>query len=182
MTEPEPALAHRGHVVLVGMMGVGKTTTGRRLAAALDRPFADSDLLIQAETGRTVREILESDGEPAFRRLESEALARALAAAEPTVVAAAGGVVLDPGNRALLASAGTVVWLRAPVEVLVERVSRGDHRPAVRNDPRGTLQLMEDTRTELYQEVADVIVDTSRPIADVVAQIVAVVRAQEVTS
>jgi len=169
-----------GHVVLVGMMGTGKTTTGRRLAETLGRGFADSDLLIEAETGRTVRQIFESDGEPAFRRLETDALARALARPEPTVVAAAGGVVLDPTNRDLLHRSGaTVVWLRAPVSVLVGRVGRSDHRPAVKDDPAGTLQTMEDTRTELYREVADAVVDSSAPVEDVVASIVAAVHERE---
>lgn len=158
-----------GHVVLVGMMGVGKSTVGRRLAAELGRPFSDSDEVIEARTGRTVREIFEHDGEPAFRRLEAEVLAEALAAPEPTVVAAAGGVVLDPGNRRRLRSAGTVVWLRAPVAVLVDRVATGDHRPAVEVDAAGTLSRMEVDRTELYTEVADVVVDSSRPVDEVVA-------------
>jgi shikimate kinase len=167
-------------VVLVGMMGAGKTTTGERLAAVLDRPFADSDGLIEATTGRTVREIFETDGEPAFRVLESQVLADCLAAPDPTIVAAAGGVVLDPANRALLLErAGTVVWLRAPVGVLVGRVGRGDHRPAVRDDPVGTLQTMEDARTDLYRGVADVTIDSSLPVERVVDEIVAVVRERE---
>ncbi|HEY6531347.1 MAG TPA: shikimate kinase [Acidimicrobiales bacterium] len=180
MTDAAPGRS--GHVVLVGMLGAGKTTTGRRLASALGRPFADSDSLIEAATGRTVREIFETDGEPAFRRLESEVLARSLSSGEPTVVAAAGGVVLDPANRELLGRAGTVVWLRAPIGVLVGRVGRSDHRPAVQADPRGTLQTMEDDRTELYREVADVTVDSSAPIDDVVARIEAVVLDREATS
>jgi shikimate kinase len=171
-----------GHVVLVGMMGTGKTTTGRRLAEVLGRRFADSDLLIEADTGRTVRQIFELDGEPAFRELESEVLARALRSPEPTVIAAAGGVVLDPGNRERLRGAGTVVWLRAPIDVLVGRVGRSDHRPAIEADPRGRLLAMEDARTDLYTEVADVVVDSSAPVDEVVAKIVAVVTERELAS
>ena len=180
MTDAAPTRS--GHVVLVGMMGAGKTTTGRRVAEVLGRPFADSDSLIEAATGRTVREIFEADGEQAFRRLESEVLARTMSSPAPTVVAAAGGVVLDPANRRLLGRAGTVVWLRAPVGVLVGRVGRSDHRPAVQADPRGTLQTMEDARTELYREVADVTIDASAPIEEVVAEIVSVVHGREVVS
>ena len=99
--------------MLIGMMGSGKTTVGRSLAAALGRPLVDSDAQVEARTGRTVREIFESDGEAAYRVLEREALVDALGEAEPSVVAAAGGVVLDAGNRAVLQEAGTVVWLRA---------------------------------------------------------------------
>jgi shikimate kinase len=165
--------------VLVGMMGVGKTTVGRRLADALGRPFADSDVEVEARTGRTVREIFEADGEAAFRSIESAVLRDALGAAEPTIVAAAGGVVLDPANRELLRRAGTVVWLRAPVGVLVDRVASGVHRPAVEVDPEGTLMKMEDLRTGLYAEVADVVVDSTQPPDEVVASVLAVVAERE---
>ncbi len=168
-----------GHVVLVGMMGVGKSTVGRRLAAELGRPFSDSDLEIEARTGRTVREIFELDGEPAFRRLEAQVLADALASPEPTVVAAAGGVVLDPENRRRMTDAGTVVWLRAPVAVLVDRVAAGVHRPAVETDPEGTLSTMERDREELYAEVADVTLDSARPVDEVVALALAAVTERE---
>jgi len=169
-------------VVLVGMMGVGKTTVGRRIAAALDRPFADSDAVIEARTGRTVREIFEDDGEPAFREIEAEVLAEAIDAGEPAVIAAAGGVVLDPRNRELLTRAGTVVWLRAPVEVLVGRVTRGDHRPLLADDPGGTLHRMEEDRTALYAEVADAVVDSSQPPDAVVDAVLSVVREREAVS
>jgi shikimate kinase len=174
-----PAPHRPGHVVLVGMMGVGKTTVGQRLAEVMGRPFADSDAVVEERTGRTVREIFEADGEPAFRRLESEVLADALAGPEPTVVAAAGGVVLDADNRVLLGDAGTVVWLQAPVVVLVDRVSGGQHRPAVEADPEGTLSLLEEARSELYAEVADVVVDSSAPLTDVVGQVLSVVQQRE---
>jgi shikimate kinase len=174
-----PAPHHPGHVVLVGMMGVGKTSVGHRLAEALGRPFSDSDAEVEARTGRTVRAIFEADGEPAFRALESEVLAESLGSAEPTVVAAAGGVVLDPGNRRLLRGAGTVVWLQAPVVVLVDRVAAGQHRPAVEADPAGTLSRMEEARAELYAEVADVVVDSSLPLGEVVARVLAVVEQRE---
>jgi len=177
-----PAPHRAGHVVLVGMMGVGKTTTGRRLAAELDRPFADSDAVIEARTGRTVKEIFATDGEQAFRVLESGVLADALGADEPAVIAAAGGVVLDAGNRDLLRGAGTVVWLRAPVDVLVDRVVAGDHRPLLAADPEGTLHRMEEHREALYAEVADVVVDSTRPPDDVVAEVLAVVREREVAA
>ena len=146
--------------MLIGMMGSGKTTVGRRLAAALGRPLVDSDAQVEARTGRTVREIFESDGEAAYRVLEREALVDALAGAEPSVVAAAGGVVLDPGNRAVLQEAGTVVWLRARPEVLARRVSAGrDHRPLLGDDPLAALQRLDAERRPLYEEVADLVVD-----------------------
>jgi shikimate kinase len=174
-----PARHRPGHVVLVGMMGVGKTTVGRQLAARLGRPFSDSDAEIEARTGRTVRQIFADDGEAAFRAIEATVLAEALAATEPAVVAAAGGVVLDPSNRRLLERAGTVVWLQAPVPVLVGRVATGEHRPAVQVDPEGTLRRMEGDRESLYREVADVAVDSSHPIAEVLDQVLSAVLERE---
>lgn len=141
-------------------MGSGKTTTGMAVADALGRPLIDSDEQVEARTGRTVREIFESDGEPAYRVLEREALQAALDADEPAVIAAAGGVVLDPENRRALKAAGTVVWLRARPEVLLGRVDNGqDHRPLLAEDPAGTLARLDQERRSLYAEVADHIVD-----------------------
>ena len=159
------------HVVLVGMMGVGKTTVGRRVAEALGRPFVDSDAVIEARTGRSVAEIFEADGEPAFRAVESEVLIDALASAEPAVIAAAGGTVLSEANRVALRRAGTVVWLRAPVDLLVSRVAGSTHRPAIAADPAATLARLAEGRDELYAEVADLVVDASLPIAAVVEQV-----------
>ena len=162
------------HVVLVGMMGAGKTTVGRLLAEQLGRRLIDSDELIEATSGRTVREIWRTDGEPAFRVLETAALRDALADPEPLVIAAAGGVVLSEENRAALTDAhAVVVWLRAPPEVLVGRVGRDEHRPLLDDDPAATLQRMEDDREALYQEVADVTVDTAATPPERVAEQIA---------
>ena len=149
----------RRHVVLVGLMGSGKTTVGRLLAARLGRPFLDSDEQVEARTGRTVREIFETDGEKAFRRLEAAALADAAARPAPAVIAAAGGVVLDPGNRDLLRSTGTIVWLRADAHRLVDRAVAGAHRPLLAEDPEGALLQMQSDRRPLYEAVADHVVD-----------------------
>lgn len=146
--------------MLVGMMGSGKTTAGLTVAAVLARPFVDSDARVEARTGRTVREIFESDGEAAYRVLEREALQAALDAERPSVIAAAGGAVLDPANRAALRGSGTVVWLRARPEVLAGRVRGGrDHRPLLAGDPLGTLDRLAAERHELYEEVADHVID-----------------------
>jgi shikimate kinase len=147
------------HLVLVGMMGVGKTTVARVVGERLGRPVLDSDLVIEARTGRTVREIFAEDGEDAFRALETAMLVEALASPEPVVIAAAGGVVLSERNRATLRDSGArVVWLCADPSTLVERVKTGGHRPLLDEDPAGTLRRMFEQREPLYREVADAIV------------------------
>lgn len=143
------------------MMGAGKTTIGWRLAGRLSRPFIDSDQQVEARTGRTVREIFESEGEPAFRVLEADALAEALTSTFPSVVAAAGGAVLSEVNRARMRAAGTVIWLRADPAVLAERVVDGSHRPLLADDPDEVLRNLEAQRRDLYAAVADHVVDTS---------------------
>lgn len=149
------------HVVLVGMMGAGKTTVGSRLARRLDRPFVDSDVQVERRAARTVRQIFETEGEAAFRAIESEALAEALASEEPAVIAAAGGTVLDPVNRQRMKDCGTVVFLEAPPEALAPRVGGDDHRPLLGTDPATALRKMDETRHELYREVADHVVDVT---------------------
>lgn len=157
------------HIVLVGMMGAGKSSVGRVLARRLGRKLYDSDEMVEARTGRTVREIWADEGEAAFRALETEVLTEALAADEPSVVAAAGGVVLSEANRDVLRSSGAhVVWLLAEVELLLERVRNGMHRPLLDDDPEGTLRSMFETRASLYREVADAIVSVDhRTVNDV---------------
>ncbi len=147
------------HLLLVGMMGVGKTTVARVVADRLHRRVFDSDAIIEARTGRTVREIFAEDGEAAFRQMETDVLLEALAQEEPVVIAGAGGVVLSDVNRAAMKASGArVIWLCADPATLVDRVKAGGHRPLLDEDPAGTLQRMFSEREALYREVADAIV------------------------
>jgi len=146
------------HVVLVGMMGSGKSTVGRRVAEALGRPLVDTDTLVEERTGRTVREIFEAEGEAAFRRFEAEAVEAAASWPVPAVIAAAGGVVLYPDSRDRLRRSGTVIYLAAAVETLVERVRSGSHRPLLADDPEAVLRQLDEQRRGLYEELADAVV------------------------
>jgi shikimate kinase len=162
------------------MMGAGKTTLGRRLARQLGRPFIDSDQQVEARTGHTVREIFEAEGEHAFRAIESDVLGEALDTVPPSVIAAAGGTVLSDHNRDRMRAAGTVVWLRAAPDVLADRVRSGAHRPLLADDPAHTLRTLDAARRDLYEDVADHIVDTSgRAPDDVLAELLALARSPE---
>ena len=147
------------HVVLVGLMGSGKTTVARIVADRLGRRVVDTDALIEKAAGRSVRQIFVEDGEEAFRSLETTALVEALASPVAAVIAAAGGVVLREANRAALKKANAkIVWLCATPALLVGRAMSGGHRPLLDDDPAATLRQMHETRDPLYREVADVIV------------------------
>lgn len=156
------------------MMAVGKTSVGRRLAVARGWEFFDSDRQIESMTGKTVAEIWRTDGEPAFRRLEADVLADALASTTPRVIAAAGGTVLDDANRRLLAQHRPVVWLRAQPEVLATRLGTATHRPLLDEDPAGVIKTLDAIRRPLYEEVADVVVDVDDLTVD---QVVACIEA-----
>lgn len=146
-------------VVLVGMMGSGKSTVGRRLASRLGRPFLDTDDELVRRSGRTVREWFESEGEAAFRSAEGALLAELLAAPGPAVLASGGGVVLAEANRAALRDHALVVWLRAGAPFLVSRVLQKPHRPLLDDDPAATVTRLVNDRAPLYASVADLVVD-----------------------
>jgi shikimate kinase len=146
-------------LVLVGMMGAGKTSVGRRLAALLRAPFHDCDHEIEAAAGMTVPEVFSRFGEPAFRDGERRVVARLLAQ-RPAVIATGGGAFVEPATRAVIRDAGTSVWLRADVETLWERVRGRPGRPLLEcADPRAALVEIEARRRPIYAE-ADVVVDS----------------------
>jgi shikimate kinase len=154
-----PSTLGTNHLVLIGLTGSGKTTIGRLAAERLGRPFLDTDAMIEQRTGRSVRAIFAEDGEPTFRDLESLVLSEALASPTPSVIAAAGGIVVREANRAALAvSDARVVWLCGGPSAVVDRVRTGSHRPLLDADPDAMLQKMWSEREPLYREVADAIV------------------------
>jgi shikimate kinase len=148
-------------IILVGMMGAGKTTVGRMLADRLGWGHLDSDAQVEAATGRTVPELFADHGEAAFRAEESRVLADALAGSDPVVVSAAGGVVLSASNRELLVRSGVVVWLRADTDLLVQRVGTGAGRPLLDEDPAGAITDLYQVRRPLYESVATVTLDVN---------------------
>ena len=157
------------HLVLVGLMGSGKTTLGRRLAERLGRPFLDSDEMVEARHGRTVRDIWRAEGESGYRGFETEALREALAG-PPAVIAAAGGVVLSEENRRALRDSGArVIWLKAEPEMLVARTATGEHRPLLDDDPLAALQAMSRSRHDLYADVATETLDVKGRTVDELA-------------
>lgn len=158
-------------IALVGMMGAGKTTVGRKLAKELDAKFVDSDREIEEAAGLSVQEIFTKHGERDFRRGERAVLERLLRG-EPIVLATGGGAYLDPTTRSLMKSTATTVWLRADIDVLWRRVSRRSTRPLLQQpNPRETLERLNAERADAYAE-ADYTVDSGDgPTEDVVAAI-----------
>jgi shikimate kinase len=159
----------RRHLVLIGMMGVGKSSVGRRVALRLGRQFVDTDKLVEDDAGCTVAEIFAAEGEPAFRALENAAVRRALESDPFAVIAFGGGAVLEPANRGLARELALVVWLQAPARELVRRVSGsmrrsgGTARPLLNQGrpPEAVLDELARQREEAYRAAAHVLVDTS---------------------
>jgi len=153
--------------VLVGLMGVGKTTVGRPLAEAHDRPFIDSDEQLQVMTGMTARAIAETRGTAALHELEVAALANALIAPRPSVIAAAAAVVDDDATGALLAGRAVVIWLDATASVAATRAATGANRPGAHDEE--TLSGQRERRAPRYAALADIVVDASADPADIVS-------------
>jgi shikimate kinase len=161
--------------VVVGAMGAGKTTVGQAVAEALGLPFADTDALIEARAGKTVPEIFFDDGEAAFRALEVETVASALAGSEG-VLALGGGAILHEGTRALLAG-HTVVFLSVELADAVKRVGLGAGRPLLSINPRATLKFLLDERRPLYASVATHTVATDgRTPEEIAAEVTALLK------
>ncbi len=162
------------HVVLVGMMGAGKSSVGPILARRLGWRFVDADDEIEAAAGLSIAALFAERGEPAFREVERDVLAQLLARDEPLVVGSGGGVVLHPDNRRALSERATTVWLDAEVEVLLARVGADSARPLLAGDPGAALVALQADRRLLYEEVAGLRLDTADVTPEQVAERIAV--------
>ena len=169
-------------VLLVGMMGTGKSTVAGLLASALGYGLVDTDGLVEARAGRTVAEIFSQEGEQHFRSAEAHAVAELGEMEGPVVVSVGGGAVLAAANRQAMRALGTVVWLRARPATLAERVGAGHGRPLLSTGsdessgataPHEVLVRLDDERRALYEEVADLVVDVDDLSAPQVARRVA---------
>ncbi|MEX2036623.1 MAG: shikimate kinase [Xanthobacteraceae bacterium] len=179
MELPESALGAalgRRSVVLVGMMGAGKSSIGRRLAARLGIPFVDADSEIEKAAGMTIPEIFATHGEPYFRAGEARVIARLLEGG-PQVLATGGGAFMNPETRATIQAKGISVWLRATLEVLSRRIKRRTDRPLLKTtDPMATLRRLIEERYPVYAG-ADLTVESREvPHDTIVDEIVAGLR------
>ena len=159
-----------GNIFLVGPMGAGKSTIGRKLAQTLGMDFHDSDREIEQRTGASIPLIFELEGEAGFRTRE-KAMIDQLTAQENVVVATGGGAALDPDNRAHLKERGRVIYLFASVEQQLRRTARDQNRPLLRTEnPRQRLQELMDQRDPLYREIASTVVNTNGRSVNTVVQ------------
>jgi len=155
MSAPEPSPSKK-HLVLVGMMGSGKSSVGRALSARCGAPFLDTDAMIEGRARKTVTFLFREWGEARFREMEREILAEALAEETPSIISTGGGVVVTPENRAALQAHSHVVYLHAPAEVLFQRLKRDTSRPLLQQpDPLQVLRDLEEKRRAFYEEAHD---------------------------
>lgn len=170
-----PRLEQRS-IVLVGLMGAGKSAVGRRLAARLGIAFDDSDTEIEASAGKTIAEIFTEHGEPYFREGERRVVARLLDHG-PSVLATGGGAYMHPATREVMRERALTVWLKAELDVLLERVSRRNTRPLLWNgDPRATMARLMAERYPVYSQ-ADITIESRHvPHEIIVDEIIAALR------
>lgn len=146
------------HVVLVGMMGSGKSTVGPVVAERLRRRFHDSDAEVVRRTGMSIPELFSKRGERGFRAEEQAALSYLVSSPVPAVIGVGGGAVLDPQTRRRLRSRGVIFWLDVAPHLLAGRVGADRGRPLLRNDPPGTLRRLDALRRPFYRELSDYVV------------------------
>ena len=152
------------NIVLVGFMGSGKTTVGRELHQRLGYPLVDMDQVIEERAGKSIPAIFEEHGEAGFREMETSLLKEITnhAGSERRIISTGGGIVGSEENRTLLKQLGYVVWLSAPIKVILERTGKNRNRPLLHTeDPAAKIQMLMDQRNPLYEQVAHLKLDTS---------------------
>jgi len=168
-------LKSSSNIFLIGPMGTGKSTVGKKLAKKSSQQFYDCDHEIEDRTGASINLIFEIEGEEGFRKRETRLLDE-LTSMSNIVLATGGGAVLDKENRTLLSARGLVVYLKSDINQLLKRTSRDVKRPLLQNaEPEAVLRELLEIRGPLYEEVADLVIDTARlSINDIIAQIMSV--------
>ena len=149
------------NIILVGYMGSGKSTVGRKAAKALEYTFLDTDALIEEKEGMTISKLFEEEGEPYFREQETETIRRLIVEPKGNIIATGGGLPMKAGNDVLLKELGTVIYLKAETDTLMKRLSGDTSRPLLQNgDLREKIDTMLAIRGPVYERVADVILET----------------------
>lgn len=160
------------NVTMIGLMGAGKSAIGRRLAARAGLPFVDADDEIERAAGCSITEIFEVYGEPAFRDVERRVIARLLDG-PVSIISTGGGAFMDPETREAILTDSISVWLKADLDVLVERTSRRTHRPLLQTaDPKAVLQSLMDKRYPIYAEADLTVLSEDCPVEKTVDRVV----------
>ncbi len=160
------------NLVLIGFMGAGKSEVGKHLAAKWPGKFIDTDELIQARTGLSISEIFEEKGEPYFRKLEKDVVSE-VAEKDQLVISCGGGAIFDPDNLKNLKKNGVVIYLRAPLSVLLERLKDTSDRPLLRShQPQLEAKRLFESRKDGYEKAADLVVDTTELKPEEVADLI----------
>lgn len=164
----------KDNIILTGFMGCGKTSVGIRLSYTLRRTLIDTDKWIEKKQGKTVSEIFASEGEEAFRRMESECIRELIGTADGQVISTGGGLPVRKENRKLLKELGTVYYLKATPECVYERLKGDTTRPLLQGEnPREKIRELLEAREAFYQEGADVIIEVSaKSFEDIITEIV----------
>lgn len=158
-------------IVLVGMMGAGKTTVGKKLSNRLGLQLIDLDQEIERQTGVSVATIFEIEGESGFRQRETNVLRQVFGNGD-YIVATGGGVVLSPVNRAILSGKSPIVYLQATPELIYSRTRHDTSRPLLQvADPLGRIRNLVRQRDPLYREVADIVIESGRPLGNTIEAI-----------
>lgn len=162
MTPEDHSTTSPSNLILIGIMGSGKTSIGKEISRSIGLPLIDTDAIIEEQAATTINNIFAEHGEDHFRNLETELIRSLASLPAPHIISTGGGIVIRPENRDLLKKLGYVIWLNADIDVLFERVQRHSHRPLLHTpDPKGTLQNLMDQRMSWYNDSAHLAIDTS---------------------